>query len=233
MKIALTTITNLPRFTYNLKLLKESWKSMGYEFKYFLILYKDERVPKLEVEPEGVITTNINKEQTLEMKISAQSIRFKLAGDFGNDLVLVTDADIIPISKSHFYCPDNFDGVLHLNATEYYSLGGMRYPACYYVINSSKWKSSCNPSGLEFDEWIRFNVRPLRYGIDELIAAKALSKCPIIKRYISKTERVNIDNYKNLDKLSEIKDFHFHYFNEREVLNVYNKILEKVNVKGF
>ena len=206
----------------------------AYDFQYGDLVKEMElpAEPEVEIEPEGVIGTNIPQENSLEMKISAQSIRFKLAGDFDSNLVLVTDADIVPISKSHFYCPDNFDGILHLNANEYYSLGGMRYPACYYVMNSTKWRSLCNPCGLEFGEWIRFNVRPLRYGVDELIAAKALSKCPIIKRYISKTERVDIDNYKKLDKLSEIKDFHFHYFNESEVINVYNKILEKVNVKG-
>lgn len=238
MKIAYTAFSNEEHYINNLELLKSAWNRVGYEFQYSLLLMPNEKKPSnLPIAPYSVETLfEVEDKKSLKFLAYVQSARFRLASRFKcDDIVLVTDADILPISISHFQCTDGFDGVLHLNANAYYTHLGFRYPACYYVMSSRDWYKYLNPDKLEFNDWLYKSVLPIEYGVDEYVVFNSLRKVPIVKRLINKDERVHINNYKKIletrDLRSQVKDFHFHYFaDSNQIKEIYNKLIGDINV---
>lgn len=235
MKRVVTTVTNNDRYLYNLKLVESAWEEVGYKFEPFLVINEDEEFPELDYDfGPNKVRLYANCSDIKDFISCVQSLRFFYAGSRlfdPNDFVLITDADIIPISKSHFSVNDNFDGIIHLNANAYYYANGMRYPACYYGMRSKDWASKINPNKLNVHDWCKKNVMPNFFisGIDEKIVYDSISGCPMIRRVISKDQRIDVFNYKNINKLkqtNEIIDFHFHYIEPKLVEDIYKSIKE-------
>lgn len=227
-KIAVTTVSNDERYTKHLSLVRDAWHRLGYKF-YVVCVGTEEFTTEF---ADQAYFVKLPKEM-YESPFKAtyiQSLRFWAASNLikGSKCTLITDADILPIDKSHFEFELDEGKIMHLNATPYKRFDKGQFPACYYAMSYRTWHRYF-PRCEDPIKWLDLYLQGKKeIGRDEYWAAHFIEKSNTIKfklinclyggqRYGRQYEGKIYPNMK-------IIDFHFPYI--KDVKEIYDKLVE-------
>lgn len=173
-------------YSFFVPIICEIWRKIGYTPLVYLVNFGDSTSGTIYPEPKhaGVVIDALNERSVvfqfmidpvdgIQDATLAQSIRLHAAADerFGkDDLVIPSDADIIPIRKSFYYQHDTEK----YKIASYYSNGyiepGEHFPSCHISATAETWR--------EFMEYTSSDPRQcmietlLKYDVHKKVAAK-------------------------------------------------------------
>ena len=110
----------------------KAWRNIGIEPVLFLIN------PKKEIEDSSIISIDFSSEK-IDSVFASQNIRLLGPCLFPNDILILSDIDMMPLSKGYFQTnvkkyPDNIFINMRKNVTK-----NNMYPICYSVAKGSTW----------------------------------------------------------------------------------------------
>lgn len=113
------------------------------------------------------IVIEIKKIENINTGLQAQLSRLYVSKYFENKNILISDIDMIPLSKSYFV-----DQVINYNdnsiiiySSDAYS-NNTRFPMCYVLANSEKYKKIFNINNCDFKSFINNILQTHNYGWD-------------------------------------------------------------------
>ena len=219
----------------------KAWRKIGIEPVLFLIN------PKIETEDSSVISVDFSSEQIDSVFVS-QNIRLLGTCLFPDDILILSDIDMMPLSKEYFhtnikkYSDDTF-----INMRKNVTKNNM-YPICYSVAQGNTWIEVFQADSLssirkKLTEWYlnEYIVNGKSWYFDQLKLFESLKsfKSSYPKRFIELDDkttdfcRLNRTKLKRNTKKFYDENLNYTDFHMPRPYRKYKKIINKVYEKTY